>query len=118
MQRIFATMKQALGNSLLILGILSFSIVSSLLIFFATPSLAAPVSTEGQKLIQQEKLDRNSQKAAEDRSYSYEEQLEAAKDPDKVYEKNVKAYKDSHPGENLVEEATEGAQKLIKNATK
>ena len=73
MQRIFATMKQALGNSFLILGILSLSIVSSLFIFFASPSLAAPISTEGQKLIQQEELDKNSQKAAEDRTYSYEE---------------------------------------------
>jgi hypothetical protein len=118
MQRIFANMKHALGNSFLILGILSLSIVSSLFIFFTSPSLAAPVSTEGQKLIQQEKLDKDSQKAVEDRSYSYEEQVEAAKDPDKVYEKNAKAYQESHPGENLVEEAAEGAQKLIKNVIK
>ncbi|MBV8885175.1 MAG: hypothetical protein JO235_14435 [Chroococcidiopsidaceae cyanobacterium CP_BM_RX_35] len=118
MQRIFATMKQALGNSFLILGILSLSIVSSLFIFFASPSLAAPISAEGQKLMQQEKLDKDSQEATADRSYSYEEQVKAAEDPDKVYEKNAKAYKESHPGENLVEEAAEGAQKLIKNATK
>lgn len=118
MQRIFATLKQALGNSFMILSVLSLSIVSSLFIFFTSPSLAAPISTEGQKLIQQEELDKNSQKAAEDRTYSYEEQLKAAKDPDKVYERNAKAYTDSHPDENLVEGAAKGAKKLIKDVTK
>jgi hypothetical protein len=112
MQRIFSTLKQAFGQKILILGMLSLSMLSGLFIFVQQPSLAAPISTEGQKLIQQEKLDRQSQEA-DKRSDAYEEQVKAAKDPDKVYEENVKAYKGTLPGENLVDKTVQGAEKLV-----
>jgi len=117
MLQIFSTLNQVFRKSLLILGILSLSIVSSLFISLEQPSLASPISEGGQKLIQQEKMDKESQAVEEERSEAYEEEVEAAKDPDKVYEKNLKTYEKSHPQENVIEKTAEGAQKLIEKVT-
>jgi hypothetical protein len=114
MQQIYSALKQAFHRSILLLVMLSFLSLSGL--FIAQPSLAAPISPEGQKLIQQEKMDRASQ-VANQREQAYEEQVEAAKDPDKVYEENLKADKGSNSDENLVEKAVEGAKAAIENVT-
>jgi sensor histidine kinase regulating citrate/malate metabolism len=114
MQRIFSAFKQALNNLLILFSV--GLLVSSLFIFAPASMAAAPISTEGQKLIQQEALDKESQ-AVNNREQAYEEQLEAEKDPDKVYEKNLKSYRASHPSENPIEKTVEGAEKLVEKVT-
>ncbi len=116
MQRIFSTLKQAFRKSILILAMLSLLTLSSLFVFAEQPSLAAPISTEGQKLIQQENLDKQSQ-LADEHSEAYEEEVEAEKNPDKVYRENLKAEKKSNPGEGLVQKTIEGAGKLVDKVT-
>ncbi len=116
MQAIFSTLNQAVRKSILSLVMLSLLILSSLFIFVQQPSLAAPISREGQKLIQQENLDKESA-TADERSKDYEAEIEAAKDPDKVYEENLKSYQESHPGEGLVDKTVEGAEKLVDKVT-
>lgn len=116
MQRIFSVLGQAFRKSILVLGMLSLIIMSSLFIFVEQPSLAAPVSTGGQKLIQQEKMDKESE-TANLREEEYEEEVEAEKDPEKVYEKNLKVYKESNPDEGIVEKAVEGTKELVEKVT-
>ena len=114
MQRMFSALKQAVRKSFLVLGLLSL-LMSGL--FITQPTLAAPISAEGQKLIQQQKMGQESQAANYQREQAYEEQVEAAKDPDKVYEENLKEFKESHPGENIVEKAVEGAKDAVEKVT-
>ena len=113
MQRISSAIRRILHKSALILGLLSL-IMSSL--FIQQPSLAAPISAEGQKLIQQEQQDKESE-TANLRQQSYEEQVEAAQNPDQIYEKNLKVYEKDNPGPGLVEKAVEGAEKLVDKVT-
>ena len=116
MQRIFSVLGQAFRKSILTLAMLSLISLSSLFIFVAQPSVAAPVSTEGQKLIQQDKMDKESE-TANLRQQDYEEEVEAEKDPEKVYEQNLKAYKKSNPDEGIVEKTVEGAKELVEKVT-
>lgn len=121
MQRLFTAFKQSLCKKILVIGIFGLSILSSLFIFAQQPSLAAaPISTEGQKLIQQEQRSKDSQAANEagdaGRERAYEEQIQAAKDPDKVFENNLKEYNASHP-ENLIEKTVEGAKQAVDKVT-
>lgn len=124
MQRIFTSLKQTFSKKLLTLLTLSLSILSSLFIFIQQPSLAASVSTEGKKLIEQEILDKHStaanlkNQASESREDAYEEQVEAAKDPDKVYEENLKEIRKANPDEGLIEKAVEGAKEAVEKVTK
>ena len=114
MQQIFSTLKQGFGKSLFSLAMLSLIILSSLFIF-VQPSIAAPISTEGRKLIQQENMDKESLEA-DKRSQAYEQQVKAAQDPEKVYEENLKAYQNEHP-EDLVTKTVQGAEKLVDKVT-
>ncbi len=115
MQRISA-LKSGFGQRLLMLSLICLIALSGLFIFVAPASYAAPISTEGQKLIQQEKRDQASQ-IADQRSQEYEQQVEASKDIDKIYEENVKAFEKSQPQENIVEKAAAGAEKLVEKVT-
>lgn len=115
MQRIFSAIGQIFHKSVLILSMLCLLTFSSLFIFVQQPSLAA-VSTEGQKLIQQEKKDKESE-TANLRNQEYEEQLKAEKNPDKVYEENLKEERQANPGPGLVDKAVEGAGKLVDKVT-
>lgn len=85
----------------------------SLFAISSQPSFAA---TPNQKLIQQENLDKQSQ-PENDRERAYEEQLEAEKNPDKVFEENVKEYRKENPGENIIEKAVEGVEKVAEKVT-
>ena len=116
MQRILSAIGQAFRKSILILVMLSLFALSSLFIFAEQPSLAAPISPQGQKLIQQEKMDRESE-TANLREQNYEEQVEAAKNPDKAYEENLKAYKKANPDEGLLERTVEGTKDLVNKVT-
>jgi hypothetical protein len=115
MQQIFTSLKQVLHRSILLLVMIGLLMLSGLSI--TQPSYAA---TPNQKLTQFDKMDKQSQpvnQTASQRENAYEEQLEAAKDPDKVYEENLKEFKESHPGENIVEKAVEGAKDAVEKVT-
>lgn len=115
MQRILSAIGQAVRKSVLILALITL-LLPAVFIAVEQPSLASSVSTEGQKLVDQENRSKASQ-AANAREQNYEEQIKAAADPDKAYEKNLEAYKQANPGEGLVEKATEGAEKLVDKVT-
>jgi hypothetical protein len=115
MQRIFISLKQVLHRSILLLAMSGLLMLSGLSI--TQPSYAA---TPNQKLTQFDKMEKQSQagnQTANQREDAYEEQVEAAKDPDKVYEENLKEFKESHPGENIVEKAVEGAKDAVEKVT-
>ncbi len=109
MQRMFSALKQAVRKSVLVLGLIM--LVSGL--FVSQPSLAA---TPNQKLVQQQNREQDSQDANQ-REQAYEEQVEAAKDPDKVYEENLKEERRENPGEGVVQKTVEGAEKLVDKVT-
>ena len=113
MQRIFSALKIVL-NGILVLSLVG--LVMSGLFISAEQSIAAPISTGGQKMIQQERMDKESQ-AANNRAQEYEAQIKAEKDPEKVYEENLKSNESSHPGENAINRTIEGAEKLVKKVT-
>ncbi|AFZ32991.1 hypothetical protein Glo7428_4553 [Gloeocapsa sp. PCC 7428] len=109
MQRIFAVLKQAFRQSLVILGLVSLISVSCLLIFATQPSMAA-----SKPMMQQEMMDQSTQEAVSAREQAYEEQIQAAEDPDKVYEENVK---NAGQGEGIVQKAVEGAKEAVTKVT-
>jgi Na+-transporting NADH:ubiquinone oxidoreductase subunit NqrC len=116
MQRVFANFKQNIRRQVLLLAAIALLLVSGL--FISQPSYAA---TPNQKLIQQEQLDKASQVGTvdvEQRERAYEEQVEASKDIDKTYEDNLKDFKKSHPEENIVTKAVEGAKEAVDKVTK
>lgn len=109
MQQIFAILKQAFRQSLLIMGLISLVSVTCLSLFATQPSLAA---TPNQKLMQQEAMDRASQEDVSAREQAYEEQIQAAENPEKVYEENVKG-----TGEGIVEKAVDSAKEAVSKVT-
>ena len=110
MQRMFSALKQAVRKSVLVLGLISL-LVSGL--FISQPSLAA---TPNQKLVQQQNREQESLEA-DQREQAYEEQIEAAKDPEKVYEENLKEERKENQGEGVVQKTLEGAEKLVEKVT-
>ncbi|PPS43186.1 hypothetical protein [Chroococcidiopsis sp. TS-821] len=109
MQRIFAVLKQALRQSLVIVGLVSLMSVSCLLVFATQPSMAA-----NEPMMQQETMDRSTPEAVSTREQAYEEQIQAAEDPEKVYEENVK---NAGQSEGIVEKALEGAKEAVTKVT-
>jgi len=112
MQRILSVLGQAFRQVLVIL-LIGFISLSSLFVVSSQASFAA---TPNQKLIQQETLDKQSQTASE-REQAYEEQIKASEDPDKVFSENLKEYRKENPGENVIEKAVEGAEKVVDKVT-
>ncbi len=104
MQQLLTTFLRKLLVILLV-GFVSFSsfAVSSQPSFAATPTTSS-----------QENLDSQS---VSDREQAYEEQLEAEKDPDKVFAENLKEYRKENPGENIIEKAVEGVEKVTDKVT-
>jgi len=100
------------GRKIVVILLVGLMSISSFAISSA-PSFAA---TPNQKLIQQENLDKQSQSVG-DRERAYEEQLEAEKNPDKVFEENVKEFRKENPGENIIEKAVEGVEKVADKVT-
>lgn len=109
MQRMFLTIKQAFRKSILVLGVIGLFMSS---IFITQPSYAA---TPNQKLIQHQDMEMESQAAESEKEY--EEQIEAEKDPDKVYEENLKEERKGNSGEGIVEKTVQGAGKLVDKVT-
>lgn len=127
MQKIFSALGKAFGKSLLLLSLLSLVFISSLFIFVAQPSLAAPVAKdEAQRLTQLERADKESQNANQrqqsspvtnQREQNYEEQIEAEKDPMKVYRENLEAERKANPDEGFVQKTVEKAENLVDKVT-
>ena len=114
MHQIFASVKQVFGRSILLVAMLGL-LISGLL--FTQPSYAA---TSSQKLTQFEKMDKQSaaaEQTASEREQEYEAQVKAEKDPDKVYEENLKEFKQANPDEGLVEKAVEKTEELVNKVT-
>ncbi len=108
-------MQQLLANffkKIIVVLLVGFMAISSLTIN-SQPSFAA---TPNQKLIEQENLDKQSQ-SVRSREQAYEEQLEAEKNPDKVFSENLKEYRKENPDENIIEKAVEGVEKVADKVT-
>jgi hypothetical protein len=103
MQQVLATFFKKTLIVLLVglISIFSFAIGSQ-------PSFAATSTMQ--------EMDKPSQSVS-DRERAYEEQLEAEKNPDKVFEENVKEYRKENPGEGIVEKAVEGVEKVADKVT-
>ena len=110
MQRMFLALKKVVRKSVLVLGLIGL-LVSGL--FISQPSLAA---TQNQKLVQQQNREQDSQDANQ-REQAYEEQIEAAKDPDKIYEENLKEERKENPGGGVVQKTVEGTKDLVNKVT-
>ncbi|MBA2749564.1 MAG: hypothetical protein H0U45_12710 [Tatlockia sp.] len=52
-----------------------------------------------------------------DREQAYEEQIEAEKNPEKVFAENLKEYRKENPGEGLIEKTIEGVEKVADKVT-
>lgn len=116
MQRIFSAINQALGKTVLLLGLIGLLSISSLLIFPIQSSLAA----NSKSLISQEKV--TNQNTADhnaglgNREDAYEKAVEVVEDPkglEKVYEENLDEYKGTEGNNGIVE----AAKDLVENVT-
>ena len=59
----------------------------------------------------------DSEESVSDRERAYEEQLEAEKNPEKVFEVILKEFRKENPGENIIEKAVEGVEKVADKVT-
>ncbi len=102
-------MQQVLANFfkktlvILLVGLISISSVA----ISSQPSFAATSTMQ--------EMDNPS--SVSDRERAYEEQLEAEKDPDKVFSENLKEYRKENPDENIIEKAVEGVEKVADKVT-
>lgn len=122
MQRFFSAIKQAFCKNIVILGLMSLLGLSGLFIFAQQPVLAAtdkPLNNPSQK---EETVDRvhtirqGGGVQEEARQAAYDAAANAVTDPqglEKIYEEDLKAYKETQPDQGLVE----GAKELIKEVT-
>jgi hypothetical protein len=122
MQRFFSVIKQAFRKNIVMLGLMSLLSLSGLFIFGQQSVLAAsdkPLNNPSQK---EETVDRaytirqGVGLKEEDRQEAYDAAANAITDPkglDKIYEEDLKAYKETQPDTGLIE----GAKELIKEVT-
>lgn len=59
----------------------------------------------------------HSEESVSDREQAYEEQIEAEKNPEKVFTENLKEYKKENPGEGIIEKAVESVEKVADKVT-
>ena len=59
----------------------------------------------------------DSEQSVSDREQAYEEQIKAEKNPEKVFEENLKEFRKENPGENIIEKAVEGVEKVADKVT-
>ena len=103
MQQVLATFLR----KVLVILLVSFISLSSFAIS-SQPSFAATSTMQ--------EMDSQSQSVS-DRERAYEEQLEAEKNPEKVFEENLKEFRKENPGENIIEKAVEGVEKVADKVT-
>jgi hypothetical protein len=121
MQRIFSAIGQALGKGILIFGLISLLSLSGLFIFANQPALAdKPLNRPSQSQAAIDRaytLSEGTGLKEEDRQSAYDKAAGALKDPqglDKIYEKDLKAYKKINPEEGGL---VEGAKDLVEKVT-
>jgi hypothetical protein len=134
MQQFFTAIRQAVHKNVLILSLISLLSLSSLFIFVQPSALAAsnkPLNPPSQAEevidraytlseatgLREEDRQATQQTQQKQRQSAYEEATQAINDPkglDKIYEEDLKVYKEeTQPDQGLVE----GAKDLIKNIT-
>jgi hypothetical protein len=122
MQRIFSAIARVLGKRVLVMGLVSLLSLSSLLIFANQPALALSDKPLNSPARSEEAIDRaytlshGTGLREEDRQKAYSEEAKAITDPkglDKIYEEDLKQYKESQPSEGIVE----GAKDLVNKVT-
>ena len=112
MQRTLSYLGKVVRKSFLVVCLMSV-LLSGLLIFSPQPIAAAAYKANSPVLDQ---ADTNS-KSVESREEAYEEAIETIDKPDgveKIYEENLKEYKEENPQPGIIQEAKE----LIKDVTK
>ncbi|KAM3093153.1 hypothetical protein ACKFKG_20340 [Phormidesmis sp. 146-35] len=109
--QLLSTLKQAIRNGVVILS-LAILILTSGFVMGSQPSFAeeaSPLATE--------KSFSEVVKTPASRNAAYEEAVKATKDPnglEKEYKKEMKVYKEEHPGENTV---VEGVKEAVEKVT-
>ena len=118
MQRIFSVIGQAFGKRLLIFGLMSLLSLSSLFIFANQPALADKALTAEEKIDRAYTLSEATGLKEEDRQKAYDKAAETVAEPkkglEKIYEKDLKAYKKENPNDKSL---VEGAKDLVKKVT-
>lgn len=114
MQRIIS----AIGKRVLIIGLMSLLSLSGLFIFGNQPAFADKKSAESAAIDRAYDLSEAAGFKEEDRQEAYEEATEAVANPkvglEKIYEEDLKEYKEENPSENVL---VEGAKELVEKVT-
>ncbi len=116
MQRIIVTSGKALLQSILIVCLM---LVFSLMAWtFGIQQPSYAITSQTNQLTPEEKIDRAYEynRAAgireEERQEAYEQAIKESENPQKTYERNLKAYKQENPQPNLIEKAEELVEKV------
>ncbi len=122
MQHFFSIIKQAVRKNIVVLGLVSLLSLSGLFVFSNQSALALPNRPLNPPSQSDEVIDRAYSLSEatglkeEDRQAAYDEAAEAITDPkglDKIYEEDLKAYKEEQPDKGLIETAKD----LIEDVT-
>ncbi len=92
------------------------TIVFLLVGFISTCSLFA-ISSQPSFAATSTMQEMRSEDSVSDREQAYEEQIEAEKNPEKVFEENLKEFRKENPGEGLIEKTIEGVEKVADKVT-
>jgi hypothetical protein len=113
MQRLLS----AISKNVLIIGLVSLLSLSGLFIFSTQPAFADKSTAEA-AIDRAYDLSETAGFKEEDRQEAYEEATEAVADPkvglEKIYEEDLKEYKEENPGKNPL---VEGAKELVEKVT-
>ena len=118
MQRIFSVIGQAFGKRLLIFALMSLLSLSGLFIFANQPALAEKSLQPQEKINRAYDMNEAAGIQEEERQAAYDKAAEVVTDPkeglEKIYEKDLKAYKKENPNDNSL---VEGAKNLVDKVT-
>ncbi len=118
MQQIFSAIGQVFGKRLLIFSLMSLLSLSGLFIFANQPALAGKQLTPEEKIDRAYELDEAAGLREEDRQKAYDKAADTVTEPkqglEKIYEKDLKAYKKETSKDNSL---VEGAKNLVDKVT-
>lgn len=119
MQRILSTIAQAFGKGILIFGLISLLSLSGLFMFSNQPALADKALSPEEKIDRAYTYNEAAGLREEDRAAAYDAAAQAVQeDPkeaiEKIYEEDLKEFKEENPGENGL---LEGAKELVEKVT-
>lgn len=108
----------AISKRVLIIGLMSLLSFSGLFIFSNQPAFAGKTSTAEAAVDRAYDMSEAAGFKEEDRQEAYEEATEAVANPkvglEKIYEEDLKEYKEENPGKNAL---VEGAKELVEKVT-